>query len=331
MAASNKMPLKTESLIEAIKANGKAVDSNLRGFEAGLEGVAVAAAVPPLRPRLRSVSIAETLKRTRETFPPAALDFVTEGVTRLADYQDSKYAETYLERLGPIRDLDSGDYRLTNEVARHLALWMAYQDLIRVAQQKSHPDRFARVRAEVRARPQEPVIIVEYFKPGVEEFCSVLPSWLAKPILNYARRKGSNYNIGMHIKSNTIWGFLQLYLLTLLRPVRPYTHRFKEENERIESWLAYIHTAAARGNHSLALEITRCAGVIKGYGDTYNRGLADYHLIVEKAIKPTLAGEVAGPAAAEAVKQAHLAVLSDPDGEKPDSRNFEYIPLHSSN
>jgi indolepyruvate ferredoxin oxidoreductase beta subunit len=159
----------------------------------------------------------------------------------------------------------------------------------------------------------------------------VLPSWLAKPILNYARRKGSNYNIGMHIKSNTIWGFLQLYLLTLLRPVRPYTHRFKEENERIESWLAYIHTAAARGNHSLALEITRCAGVIKGYGDTYNRGLADYHLIVEKAIKPTLSGEVAGPAAAEAVKQAHLAVLSDPDGEKPDSRKFEYIPLHSSN
>ena len=184
--------------------------------------------------------VAAVLKRARETFPQAAHDVVTESVTRLADYQDLKYAETYLERLAPIRDLDGDDYHLTNEVARHLALWMAYQDLIRVAQQKSHRDRFDRVRAEVRAKSEEPVIIVEYFKPGVEEFCSVLPSWLAEPILNYAYRKGSNYNIGMHIKSNTIFGFLQLYLLTLLRPVRPYTHRFKEENQRIENWLSYI-------------------------------------------------------------------------------------------
>ena len=107
--------------------------------------------------------------------------------------------------------------------------------------------------------------------------------------------------------------------------MRPYTHRFKEENERIESWLSYIRSAAAAGNRPLALEIAQCAGVIKGYGDTYNRGVADYHLIVEKAIKPALAGEIGGQAAA--VKQARLAVLSDPDGEKPDRRNFEYIPL----
>jgi indolepyruvate ferredoxin oxidoreductase, beta subunit len=329
MAASNKMPLKSESLREAIKASGKAVEANLRGFEAGLKGVEVAAATPQSYPRLRSILVTETIKRARETLPQAVHDFVTEGIIRLADYQDIKYAETYLDRLAPIRDLDGGDYRLTNEVARHLALWMAYQDLIRVAQQKSHPDRFERVRAEVRAQPEESIIIVEYFKPGVEEFCSVLPAWLARPILNYAHRKGSNYNIGMHIKSNTIWGFLQLYLLTLLRPVRLYTHRFKEENERIESWLSFIRTAAVAGNHPLALEITRCANVIKGYGDTYNRGLADYHLIVEKAIKPALAGEVTGPA--EAVKQARLAVLSDPDSEKLNSRNFDYIPLNRVN
>jgi len=45
-------------------------------------------------------------------------------------------------------------------------------------------------------------------------------------------------------------------------------------------------------------------------------------------VKPALAGEITGQAAAEAVKQARLAVLSDPDGEKPDSRNFAFIPLH---
>jgi indolepyruvate ferredoxin oxidoreductase beta subunit len=155
----------------------------------------------------------------------------------------------------------------------------------------------------------------------------VLPDWLARPILNYAQRKDRNYNISMHVRSNTIWGFLQLYLLTLFRPLRPATLRFKEENERIEAWLFYIRSALAAGNRPLAMEITRCAGIIKGYGDTYNRGLADYDLIVEKAIKPALAGEITQEAAAEAVKRARLAVMGDPDGEQPGSRNFEYIPL----
>jgi len=323
MAATNKMPLKSESPIEAIKASGKAVEANLRGFEAGMKGVGVAAIATRHRPRLRSVSVDETLKRARETFPRAMHDFITIGVERLADYQNLNYAETYLDRLEPIRDLDSNDYHLTNEVARHLALWMAFQDLIRVAQQKSHRDRFERVRAEVQAKPDEPIIIVEYFKPGVEEFCSVLPPWLARPILNYAEGKGSNFNRGMYIKSNTIFGFLQLYLLTKLRPLRPYSYRFKEENERINTWLSYIQSAAAGGNRALALEITQCAGVIKGYGDTYNRGVADYQLIVENVIKPALSGEITGQAAADAVKQTRLAVLNDPDGEKLDSRKFD--------
>jgi indolepyruvate ferredoxin oxidoreductase beta subunit len=134
----------------------------------------------------------------------------------------------------------------------------------------------------------------------------------------------------MHVKSNTIFGFLQLYLLTKLRPFRPYTYRFKEENERIEAWLSTIQAAAAEGQQALALEIAQCAGLIKGYGDTYNRGLADYQLIVEQVIKPALSGKLTGQAAVDAVKKARLAVLSDPDGETPDSRTFDYIPLSIS-
>ena len=327
MAASSKMPLNPESLMEAIRASGKAVEANLRGFKAGLKGVEVAAADSPPYPRLGAVPVDRLLKLAQETFPQAVQAVISEGITRLADYQNIRYAETYLERLAPIRDLDGGDYRLTHEVARHLALGMAYQDLIRVAQQKSQRDRFKRVRTEVRAKPDEPVIIEDYFKPGVEEFCSVLPAWLARPILNYAERKGSNFNIGMHVRSNTIGGFLQLYLLTLFRPLRPATLRFKEENERIEAWLFYIRSALTAGNRPLAMEITGCAGIIKGYGDTYNRGLADYHLIIEKVVKPALAGEIAAETAARAMKQVRLAVSSDPDGEQPGSRNFEYIPL----
>lgn len=327
MASSGRLPVSADSLARAIEESGKAVEANLRGFEAGLKGASEASAPAPARPRLRAVPVERLLARARDTFPEATLDFVCEGVTRLADYQDERYAATYLDRLDTIRALDGGDYALTRETARYLALWMAYQDLVRVAQQKSSRDRFARVRAEVQARPGEPVQIVEYFKPGIEEFCAVMPSFMARPILAWARRRGDNLNFAIHVHSSTVFGFLQLWLLTRLRGLRPYSHRFAEERERIEEWLGWLRAAASMGDRDLAVEIAKCAGVIKGYGDTFNRGLADYRLIAERAIQPALAGDLTDPAGT--VRGARSAVLGDPDGETPGSRDFNFIPLAS--
>lgn len=327
MCASGRMPLTPESLSQAIRDSGKAVEANLRGFEAGLKAAVEAAAPVPPRPRLRATPVDDLRDRARQTFPHAVHDFALEGVTRLADYQDARYASLYLDRLDVVCDLDGGEYYLTREVARYLALWMAYHDLIRVAQQKSHPDRFARVRAEVRARPGEPVLIVEYFKPGLEELAAVVPPFLAKPILAFAKKRGSNFSFGMHVHSSTIAGFLQLWLLTRLRPLRPFSHRFKEETERIEAWRGFVRDAARSGNMALAEEIAQCAGVIKGYGDTYARGLADYELIVEKAIRPALAGAI--PDGPSAVRAARQSVMSDPDSEQPASRSFDFIPISS--
>ena len=89
---------------------------------------------------------------------------------RLTDYQDPAYARLYLERLVPVLAVDrhgaGSDYRLTNETARHLALWMSYEDVIRVADLKTRPERFARVREETGAKAREPVVVVEFLKPG---------------------------------------------------------------------------------------------------------------------------------------------------------------------
>ena len=49
--------------------------------------------------------VIEELPKAR--VPEAARAFVTEGVRRLAAYQDLTYARLYLDRLGPIRSLDS--------------------------------------------------------------------------------------------------------------------------------------------------------------------------------------------------------------------------------
>ena len=75
------------------------------------------------------------------------------GIERLADYQDVAYARDYLDRLKPIAEIDKrhgdGSGQLLAETARELALGMAYEDTVRVAELKIRPSRFERVRAEV--------------------------------------------------------------------------------------------------------------------------------------------------------------------------------------
>ena len=73
--------------------------------------------------------------------------------------------------------------KLAAEVARHLALWMAYEDIIRVADLKTRASRFERVRKEVGAKEGEPVVVIDYLKPGVEEFASVLPHCFGKKLI----------------------------------------------------------------------------------------------------------------------------------------------------
>ena len=60
-----------------------------------------------------------------------------------------------------------------------------------------------------------------------------------------------------------------------LRRWRRSTLRFAAEDARIESWLADIRSTAAI-DPALALEVVRCQRLVKGYGDTHERGLASY-------------------------------------------------------
>ncbi len=73
--------------------------------------------------------------------------------------------------------------------ARHLAVRMSYEDVIRVAQAKIAPARFARIAAEMGVKPGEPFTVTEFLKPGIEEMCSILPPGLAKRILAVAERR----------------------------------------------------------------------------------------------------------------------------------------------
>jgi indolepyruvate ferredoxin oxidoreductase alpha subunit len=321
IAGANALPIPAEAFEAAIRADGKAVESNLRGFRAGFaaaRGGTRAQSVAGKRAHAAASSLAE-LEGEIERMPAPARAFMTEGIRRLAAYQDLAYARLYLDRLAPIRDADvkaEADGRLLAETARHLAVRMSYEDVIRVAQAKIDPARFSRIAAQMGVKPDQPFTVSEFLKPGVEEFCSMLPPWLGTRILAYAERHPAlaSAHWGMEINTASIFGYLRFYLLAKLRAFRPKTYRYREEQRTIEAWLRQIAQAAPL-SAELAIEIAECARLIKGYGDTHKRGTGNYHLIETELSLPALAGALPPRQAAEAIANARTAALLDPEGE----------------
>src|SRR3954471_1685264 len=237
LAGSGSLPIPDGAFEAAIRESAKAVDTNLAAFAFGrghARGELEQAVREHRKRQAGAQGVEDLIERARKSFPAASLDVVEEGIRRLAAYQDRRYAALFLDRLQGI------DAAIVREVARHLAVRMSYEDVIRVAQAKTSRERLERVRAEVRARPHEPLEITEHFKPGNEEIAAVLPPWAARWLV--ARRP---FHVSMHVRSTTVWGFLRLRLLAGLRWWRPHTWRYAEEQAEIERWLDQIRAAQA--------------------------------------------------------------------------------------
>ena len=321
IAGSERLPVTAEQLEAAIRADGKSVDSNLRGFRAGLEAARAKVQPAKLAEKKKHAPVTPELLEHEVSYsmPALAQPVAVEGVRRLIAYQSLAYARLYLDRLRPITEADAAagaHGKLLKEVARHLAVRMSYEDVVRVAQAKIAPSRMRRIAREELRVKDEPYSVHDFLKPGIEELCQLLPSFLARPILRFAERKGwlGRVYFGMEINSTSISGYLRFLMLAKLRGLRPYGHRYAQEQAQIESWLGLI-VEAARRSAELGLEVAECARLIKGYGDTYARGLSNYRSIETRLIRPALADEIPLPRATDAVASARTAALVDPEGE----------------
>ena len=319
IAGSGGLPVFVEAFEQAIRRDGKAVEANLRGFAAGLEAARAEAPGKLRRTRKRAARPTYAQVETRAAaFPQPARTFAIEGVRRLFAYQNAAYAQLFLDWLKPIADLDlrgNAGGRLLAETARHLAVRMSYEDVIRVAEAKISPARFRRIESEIGAKGQ-PYVVTEFLKPGIEELAQVMPRPLGQAIVSYAEKRGwlGKVYFGMELKTTTVWGYLRFWALTKLRRLRPYSLRYSEEFVAIQSWLVLIRNAA-RLSPELALEVAECARLIKGYGDTWKRGAANYDTIEERLIDPALAGRIPLQVAVDAIASARTAALLDPEGE----------------
>jgi indolepyruvate ferredoxin oxidoreductase beta subunit len=188
---------------------------------------------------------------------------------------------------------------------------MTFEDTIRVADLKTRPTRFARVRDEIRADPGQLFGITEFMKPRVTEIAGTLPVGLGRWLLRSpgASRLLTRWTGGKQIRTGTVIGFLMLHLLGGLKRWRRSTLRFHEENERIEKWLGRIGELAAT-NYGLAVELARAQRLVKGYGDTHERGWRNFSALVDKL------DELAPrPDGAAVFARLQTAALADEEGK----------------
>ncbi len=332
VAGSGALPIPRKRLRAAIERAGIAVEANLRGFDAGCRlfdeaDTGVAESDSDRTPRAAqsetaSARLPDSLAVRVEALPEPVREVARLGVERTVDYQDLRYGSLYLDRIEGLLartettdSAPSGSHDVAREAARHLALWMCFEDIIRVADLKTRRSRIERVRLEVRARPGQPVIITEFLKPGVDEWCSLLPARLARPVLRAADRGGwrRRLNVGLHVRTSTVSGFLLLWSLARLKPLRRVMYRFVEEQARIEAWLAGVAEACATSS-AFALEAARCANLVKGYGDTHERGVRNFERTMG-----FLADCARAPEPAVSLRILREAALADPEGGRLDA------------
>jgi len=331
LAGSQALPFSREDCEAAITRSGVAVAANLAGFSAGYDqakGPAAASAnetpivATGTRFQAGHPQVQALLSRVSSGFPDAAQKNLVEGIRRLIDYQDVRYAGEYLNRLEEIRKLDehcggeSRNFKLTTELARFLALWMSYEDTIRVADLKTRRSRFDRFRKEVRAEPDQLVYVTEFMHPRVEEICDTLPHALGAFILKTTVLRGFIglfCRSGRQIPTSKLSGYLLLYCLAGLRRWRRASYRFRREQDNIRQWLDTVREIAPV-DYELSVELAECQRLIKGYGETHERGTRNFNRIMEN-----LAQIRAQRDPAQTVKELRAAALADEHGETLDA------------
>jgi indolepyruvate ferredoxin oxidoreductase beta subunit len=323
LAGSEALPFDRAAFENTIESRGIGVAASQRAFamayaaargegESTEGGKAAPAAREPAPP-----AIGEAIARAfgGDAPPGECLEAVAEGYARVADFQDAAYADLYLQRLAPVaaRDRRAGDgaMRLTRVVARQLALGMSFLDPIRVAELKLRGERAARIARQAGSGRARIVTVEEFLHPRLEEIAETVPA----PFGRFIRRNAIARRIvtaltssGRIVKTHSVLGFALLAAIAGLKPRRRASLRYEAEQQHLKSWLAEV-TRAADADHDLALELAECLGLVRGYGATHARGMANFGAVLDFARKLAPGG-----GAAAKVRTLREAALADETG-----------------
>ena len=324
LAAAEVLPFSRGAFEQAIRSGGKGIDASLEAFAAAYEKTCRSAAhsLPSDTEKATDTPLGTTpnrqlnqlIDRVRGHVAEAAQAMVFAGVRRLVDYQDVAYAHEYLDRIAELHALDVGagggqrHFAFTTQAAKYVAVAMAYDDIIRVADLKTRASRFARIRRELDLKQGPVVRTTEYMHPRLEEVLSVLPPAVGRFLDRRPRVRGAlarRIDKGRRLRTDTLSGFLLLYTIGQARFLRRRSARHHQERAHLESWLAAARECLPK-NYGLAVEILACRRLVKGYSDTHARGLAKFDRVMEAV--PKL---VATPNAAASLRHLREMALKE--------------------
>ena len=237
------------------------------------------------------------------------------GSERCKDYQDDEYKDLFVARAQALIaavDLNSEHaLEAVTEAIRRLALWMAYEDVARVADLKTRVERFAKIREEVKLQDGQILRVTEYMKPRAEEIADILPVGLGTWIMARAKRGGwiPFLGKGRFICSNGVFGYRLLRATAALKHIRRRSLRYHEEQAAIEGWLSAMH-AALEQDLKFAKGVGELPRVRKGYSDTLQRGLLAYNEIMTRIVGPALGAGIQ-PYDNQQLQEAIKAALAD--------------------
>ncbi|ROZ76243.1 indolepyruvate oxidoreductase subunit beta family protein [Ramlibacter sp. WS9] len=326
LAGSGVFPMAREDYEAVVKESGASAAASLRGFAAAHDFVCHAELdpAPTANPHPVMPDSIRHPSSHADSFPVQVQDMLALGHARMLEYQGPAYAALYLQRLQRVLDAERAadpsaahNFATTREMARWLALWMAFDDIVRVADLKSRASRWQRVKAEVKAGDDDLLRVYDHFKPGAPEFAALLPASLAARVLRWDRArviKGKPaWALPLKIGTHSVFGMLALRTLASLKWLRVRGSRYANEQAMIDKWLIGVVDGTQR-DWQLGHEIALCGRLIKGYGATNERGKENLLHVLDH-----LAHGESAAQSAEAIAAAREAALADDAGKAFDS------------
>lgn len=328
LAGSGLLPFDKAACIAVIQQGGRGAQASLAGFEAAWQIVAKAREHSELAAQMINEALqAQAPAPAPELagFPAQTLDILSLGHARVREYQDRDYGQLYLSRLRQVLDAEHRtdpehlqSHAVTCEMARWLALWMAFDDIVRVADLKSRVTRSIRVRREAKAGDKDVLAIYDHFKPGIAEIAGLLPQPLAERLLDWDRQRVAEgretWAMPVKLASHTVLGMLLLRVLAAAKIVRRFGSRYAQEQQLMSEWLQAV-LDGLKEDWQLGHELAQCGRLIKGYGSTNERGRNNLLHVIRHLADPAM-GTAAFRSAA--IRRAREAALSDEAGTQLD-------------
>jgi indolepyruvate ferredoxin oxidoreductase beta subunit len=308
LAASRALPISTEQYRQAIQQTAIAVQPNQKAFDVGFAFVDSGGHLQQRDKKdLNASELAQTnrgklrpaerdgyqrlVDEARSTCPAELQDVLVEALFQLCDYQDAAYARRLLDETSVVLRLESGPpYELTRHFIRHLTPLLTYEDVIRVADFKTDPGRFEKIRRDFNVKHGDVYVLHDFFDPDMEELYGILPRSFVDRFVkprDYQADESPPSAVPFKANVHNLVGAFPMWFLKRWRPRRTSSFRYHHEMQFVDTYLGWVKEFTA-ADYQLGCLAARTGQMVKGYGRVRRRTRWATRRFVDDILRPTM-------------------------------------------